>query len=180
MTLVPTGARWFAAVALLALVLGMLVACGDDDGGGAETGAIEISNARAQFTTTDIGAVYFDIRSTGAGDRLVSAAAEIADDTQVHEIVSAGGSSMMRPVEGGIPIDPGGHVSLEPGGYHVMVLGVDDIPDPGATFEMVLEFEQAGRVTVTVHVQEFGAEDGGMGHDTMDGGDMGDEGMDEE
>ena len=151
-----------AAAALVALALGALVACGDDS---VEDGAIEVTDARAQFTTTDVGAVYFDIRSSGSGDRLVGASATIAEDTQIHEIVSEGGSSMMQPVEGGIPIDPGGHVTLQPGGYHVMVLGVDDIPEPGTTFEMVLEFERAGRMTITVHVQEFGAEDGGMDHE---------------
>ena len=163
-----------AALALAVLALGTLVACDNEDDGDAG-GAIEITNARARFTTTDVGAVYFDIRSTGAGDRLVGASAEIAADTQVHEIVSEGGSSMMRPVEGGIPIDPGGHVSLQPGGYHVMVLGVEQIPEPGTTFEVILEFETAGRITITVHVQEFGAEDEGMDHGEMD-----EEGMDHE
>ena len=171
----PAGGWRIAAAVLVPLALGMSVACGDDDGSRAGGDAIEVSNARAQFTTTDTGAVYFDIRSTGAGDRLLGATAGIADDTQVHEVVSEGGSSVMRPVERGIPIDPGGHVSLEPGGYHVMVLGVDDIPEPGTTFELVLEFEEAGRMTVTVHVQEFGAEDGGMDHESMDGEGMSDE-----
>ncbi|MCY3504764.1 MAG: copper chaperone PCu(A)C [Chloroflexi bacterium] len=167
----PLRAWWrLAAAALAVLAVGTFVACDDEDDGDAG-GSIEISNARARFTTTDVGAVYFDIRSTGPGDRLVSASAEIAADTQVHEIVSEGGSSMMRPVEGGIPIDPGGHVSLQPGGYHVMVLGVSEIPEPGATFEVVLEFERAGRMTITVHVQEFGDDDGDMDHE---------EGMDHE
>ncbi len=172
MTLGRKGRRLVAA-GLVALALGVLVACGDDS---AEDGAIEVSNARARFTTTDVGAVYFDIRSTGAGDRLVGASAAIAGDTQIHEIVSEGGGSMMQPVEGGIAIDPGGHVALQSGGYHVMVLGVADIPEPGATFELVLEFERAGRMTVTVHVQEFGAEDGGMDHESMDDGEMDGEG----
>ena len=153
---------WRLAAALVALALGRSWPPVATTVPG--NGAIEVSNARAQFTTTDVGAVYFDIRSTGSGDRLVGASATIAEDTQIHEIVSEGGSSMMQPVEGGIPIDPGGHVTLQPGGYHVMVLGVDDIPEPGTTFELVLEFERAGRMTITVHVQEFGAEDGGMDH----------------
>ncbi len=176
----PSRAWWpLAAAALAVLAVGTFVACDDEDDGDAG-GSIEISNARARFTTTDVGAVYFDIRSTGPGDRLVGASAEIAADTQVHEIVSEGGSSTMRPVEGGIPIDPGGHVSLQPGGYHVMVLGVDEIPESGTTFEVVLEFETAGRMTITVHVQEFGEEGGGMDHESMDHEEMDAEGMDHE
>lgn len=164
----PSRAWWrLAAAALAVLALGTFAACDDEDDGDAG-GSIEVSNARARFTTTDVGAVYFDIRSTGRGDRLVGASAEIAADTQVHEIVSEGGSSMMRPVEGGIPIDPGGYVSLEPGGYHVMVLGVDEIPEPGTTFEVVLEFETAGRITIAVHVQEFGDANGDMDHGETD------------
>ncbi len=164
----PSRAWWrLAAAALGVLAVGISVAC-DDANDGDAGGSIEVSNARARFTTTDVGAVYFDIRSTGPGDRLVGASAEIAADTQVHEIVSEGGSSMMRPVEGGIPIDPGGHVSLEPGGYHVMVLGVHEIPEPGTTFEVVLEFETAGRMTITVHVQEFGDGNGDVDHGEMD------------
>lgn len=168
-----------AALAAPLPFVAVVVGC-DGNGSGAESSAIEVSNARAQFTTTDIGAVYFDIRSTGEGDRLLGASAEIGDDTQVHEVVSESGSSMMRPVEGGIPIEPGGRVSLEPGGYHVMVLGVADIPEPGASFELVLEFERAGRMTITVHVQEFGAENGDMGHGAMDDEEMDGEGTDEE
>ena len=175
MTSPPRAWLSLAAAALAVLAVGISVACDDADDGDAG-GSIEVSNARARFTTTDVGAVYFDIRSKGAGDRLVGASAEIASDTQVHEIVSEGGSSMMRAVEGGIPIDPGGHVSLQPGGYHVMVLGVDEIPEPGTTFEIVLEFETGGRMTVTVHVQEFGDDNGDMDHGEMDH----EEGMDHE
>ena len=168
---------WWLAAALAVLSVGLLAACDDDEPDG--SGSIEVSNARAQFTTTDVGAVYFDIRSTGAGDVLLGASAAIADDTQVHEIVTEGASAMMRPVEGGIPVDPGGRVSLEPGGYHVMLLGVEEIPEPGATFEVVLEFENAGRMTITVHVQEFGGEDG-MNHGSMDDGEMDEEGTQHE
>ena len=171
------GNRWrLALAALTVLALATLLACDDGEGDGEAGSHIEVSNARARFTTTDVGAVYFDLRSAGAGDRLLGASADIAADTQVHEVVSEGGSSMMQPVEGGIAIDPGGRVSLQPGGYHVMVLGVGEIPEPGTTFELVLEFEQAGRMTITVHVQEFGAEDGGMDHESMDEGEMDGEG----
>ena len=162
----------FLAAALTVLAVALLVACDNDDEDGG-SGSIEVSNARAQFTTTDLGAVYFDLRGTGVGDVLLAASAEIADDTQIHEVVVEGSSAMMREVDDGIAIDPGGHVSLQPGGYHVMLLGVEEIPEIGSTFEVVLDFERAGRMTVTVHVQEFGGDGGSMDHES------GDEEMDE-
>lgn len=140
-----------AALAALVLCAGALAACGDDG----DAPAVVIDNARARFTTTDLGAVYFDVRVTGAGDALVAAATEIADDAQLHEIATVDGSAMMREVAGGIAIAPGGSVSLRPGGYHVMLLGVAEVPAPGETFALTLEFERAGRVTVDVAVEAF-------------------------
>lgn len=140
-----------AALAALVLCAGALAACGDDG----DAPAVVIDNARARFTTTDLGAVYFDVRVTGAGDALVAASAEIAEDAQLHEIATVDGSAMMREVAGGIAIAPGGSVSLRPGGYHVMLLGVAEVPAPGETFALTLEFERAGRVTVDVAVEAF-------------------------
>lgn len=140
-----------AALAALVLCAGALAACGDDG----DAPAVVIDNARARFTTTDLGAVYFDVRVTGAGDALVAAGTEIAEDAQLHEIATVDGSAMMREVAGGIPIAPGGSVSLRPGGYHVMLLGVAEVPAPGETFALTLEFERAGRVTVDVAVEAF-------------------------
>ena len=146
--------RWPLAAALaLIAASALLVACGDGED---NASAIEVSNARARFTTTDVGAVYLDIRSTGADDRLVAASADLAAEVQVHEVVREGGSSRMRPVADGIAVAAGGSVSLEPGGYHLMLLGVAEVPEPGDTFTLTLRFERAGRVAVTVTVEAFG------------------------
>ncbi len=149
------------SLVVLAVLVGVaLVACGGGDEEDASgEGALKISNPRARFTTTDRGAVYFDITNTGDADVLLTASAAIADDAQVHEIVTEGASARMQEVGAGIPIEAGGSVRLQPGGYHVMLLGVDEIPAVGATFTVVLEFERAGRMTVTVPVEAFGAED---------------------
>ena len=149
-----SGGRLLAA-ALAILAATLLAAClGTSETN--EHSTITVSDARAQFTTTDLGAVYFDIRVTGVGDRLVAVSSTIAEGAQLHEIVTEGSTSAMRAVEGGIPVDPGGRVRLEPGGQHVMLLGVAEIPEPGETFELVLEFERAGSLTVTVRVEAFG------------------------
>ena len=145
-------ARLFAA-GLAILACALLAACGEDSD---DANGIEVSNARARFTTTDVGAVYLDIRGTGADDRLVAASADIAAEVQVHKVVSEGGSSRMRLVADGIAVAAGGRVSLEPGGYHLMLLGVAEVPEAGDTFELALQFERAGRVAVTVTVEAFG------------------------
>ena len=145
------------------------VACDDeDDEEPRHGGSIEVVDARARFTTGDVGAVYFEVHAEAVDDTLLSASTSIADDTQLHTVVTGGSTSSMQQVEEGIPIEAGGHIVLEPGGYHVMLLGVAEIPEVGSTFELVLEFERAGRMTVTVEVEAFGRNNAGMGHDEMD------------
>ena len=173
--LARTGWWRFLAGALAVVAFTLVVACdGEDEEESGHAGSIEVVDARARFTTGDVGAVYFEVHAEGVEDTLVGASAAIADDTQLHTVVTDGATSSMQRVEG-IPVDAGGHIVLEPGGYHVMLLGVEEIPDVGSTFDLVLEFENAGRVTVTVEVQAFGdgrMDHGEMDHDTMDGGEM--------
>lgn len=172
-SIVGTGwLRCFAA-ALATVAFTLAVACGGDEAEPAPEhgGSIEVIDARARFTTGDVGAVYFEVHAEGLDDTLVSASAEIADDTQLHTVVTEGATSSMQRVEG-IPIDAGGHITLQPGGYHVMLLGVEAIPEVGSTFEVVLEFERAGRVTVTVEVEAFGGDDPGMDHEDMGNDEM--------
>ena len=45
-----------------------------------------------------------------------------------------------------------------------MLLGVGEIPEAGETFALTLEFERAGRMTVTVEVAAFGADADAGGH----------------
>ncbi len=60
------------------------------------------------------------------------------------------GMMKMRQVTGGIDVPAGGTVRLEPGGYHVMLIGPEEPIAEGDTVTLVLEFERAGRLTLTV------------------------------
>jgi copper(I)-binding protein len=53
-----------------------------------------------------------------------------------------------------IPVPASGAVELVPGGLHLMVIDLVDDLEVGDTYELVLEFEHAGPVTVTVEVRE--------------------------
>lgn len=62
------------------------------------------------------------------------------------------GAMTMREPEGGLVLPAGETVSLEPGGYHFMLL---DLPDPletGETFELTLEFESGESRVVSIEV----------------------------
>src|SRR6056297_2052518 len=59
----------------------------------------------------------------------------------------------MREIDA-LDVPAGETVSLEPGGYHLMLLELADDLVPGESFDLTLEFADAGEVTVTVEVRE--------------------------
>jgi copper(I)-binding protein len=68
---------------------------------------------------------YLTIVNTGpAADRLLSASTEIASKVEIHEMAVNDGVMTMRPVEGGLPIEPGRTVKFAPGGLHLMIVGL--------------------------------------------------------
>jgi copper(I)-binding protein len=64
-----------------------------------------------------------------------------------------GGMMTMQPVES-IAVPAGEKVALEPGGYHVMLLDVKKVLEPGDTIDVTLTFEKAGEITTTAEVRE--------------------------
>ena len=182
MTEPRTTARRFAVATLGAIGL-LLAACGSDDAGTETTTTavapasdIETSGAWARTSpmVATAGAVYLDIRNTGSiDDALVDAAVDdsVAARAELHETVTGSPSTQMG--DGGgmtsstmgegmmsmqevdeIPIPAGGSVSLEPGGYHVMLLDLTEPLEEGTTVAVTLTFEQAGEVVVEAEVRD--------------------------
>jgi len=103
------------------------------------------------------GAAYMQIRNTGLGeDRLTGGAASVAKLVQVHEMTMDGAIMRMGEVKGGIAIPAGGAVELHPGGYHIMLIGLQHPMRPGDRFPLTLHFRKAGAVTVQVTVRSAG------------------------
>ena len=73
---------------------------------------------------------------------LVSASTPAAGSVEIHETQMGTGDVMrMRPVENGIPIEPGGQAVLEPGGYHIMLRDLTYELPVGEAFSLLLIFE---------------------------------------
>jgi len=155
-------------LALLAIAPLALAACGGDD-------PITIGGqwARTSPAMASMGAAYMDITSS-EGDQLVgvSVPASIAARAEIHEMVPADvpmDDSMDESMEDGemdmdmgamvmqqimaLDLPAGETVSLEPGGYHVMLIDLAEPLAEGDTFNVTLDFAEADDLTVEVVVR---------------------------
>jgi copper(I)-binding protein len=124
----------------------------------AQTQPIEVQNAWARATAAGAkaGGVFLTITDKGGPDRLVGASTPVAAVAEVHETVNDNGVMRMRPIPA-LPLQPGQPVVLQPGGYHIMLMGMKQQLKDGETFPVTLNFEKAGSITATVHVAKAGA-----------------------
>ena len=122
--------------------------------------------ARATPKGASVGGGYMKITNTGtAPDRLVGGTTDISRRLEVHEMKMEDGVMKMRPVANGIEIKPGQTVSLDPSGYHVMFVGLNEQLMQGGHFKAALQFANAGKVDVDFTIEGIGAQTGGGDHD---------------
>ncbi len=153
-------------LALLAIAPLVLAACGGDD-----PITIEGQWARTSPAMASMGAAYMDITSS-EGDQLVgvSVPASIAARAEIHEMVPADvpmddsmdesmddgemdmGAMVMQQIMA-LDFPAGETVSLEPGGYHVMLIDLAEPLAEGDTFNVTLDFAEADDLTVEVVVR---------------------------
>ena len=130
--------------------------------GAAHAGSIEIvvENAwsRASIGTARPGVAYMTIVNQGDDTAtLTGLRSEIARMPQIHRTTTNDqGISSMSPADG-IEIAPGEEVVLEPGGLHVMMMGLHRAMKPGDAHELVLVFADDDTITVVVPVLGIGA-----------------------
>lgn len=116
--------------------------------------------------TAKSAAGYMVITNTGDTDELlVSAESSLGRTTQLHlSETDANGVARMIHQEQGIAIRAGETVTLEPGGYHVMFMGVSEPLAEGEEATVTLVFEQAGALELTLPVIARGDKAGHGGH----------------
>jgi len=103
------------------------------------------------------GAGFLRITNRGSvPDRLLAAATDAARVVELHTHIREGEVMRMRPVPD-IPIPPGQTVVLQPGGLHVMLIGLTRPLVQGERVPLTLRFERAGEVRVELAVQAAGA-----------------------
>ncbi len=63
------------------------------------------------------------------------------------------GQAILRPLAEGIPIDGSQILNLVPGGDHIRLIGLKEDLKPGDSFNLVLQFESRGDMTINVMVK---------------------------
>ncbi len=124
----------------------------------ASAGPIQIVEPWTRASIGGMGgnsATYLVIRNTGtAADRLVKVDSDVAKAIELHTTEMQGNTMSMRPVAGGIEVPAGGQVELKPGGYHVMLIGLNRELKPNDRVTFKLQFEKAGAVDVQATVKQ--------------------------
>ncbi len=119
--------------------------------------------ARATIGQQKVGVAYMTVMNHGGkDDRLVAVATSAAKVAGLHTHLMEEGVMKMRPVEA-IPVAAQGSAVLEPGGFHVMLMGLHDPLKPGDTIPMTLTFERAGQVEIDVAVLSASAKQAAAG-----------------
>jgi copper(I)-binding protein len=141
-------------------------ACNDSDSESSDE--IQVSDVFAR-AALDRGGVYMIIENNGdEDDALISARAEIALETELHQTITEGAEVRMEPVEA-IDVPAGEMTELKPSGFHVMLMDLDQPIEPGDEVALTLTFENAGEMQVMATGREYGdmpgmGSDGGMGN----------------
>jgi copper(I)-binding protein len=149
---------------VIALATALIVAC-------TEASATPVAHAFEFGTATPAAGPVAEMRLTGTGaafmliqnsgiedDVLLGGETAVAEVVEVHEMADVDGVMEMRPLTDGLTIPAGGEETLEPGGYHIMLIGLREDLTNGKTYDLTLSFKHAGEITVPVTVRPRAAQ----------------------
>ena len=123
-------------------------------------GDLRIQNAWTRQTPPGAraGGGYATITNMGSeADRLIGGTASFAERFEVHEMSVTEGVMRMSPLKDGLVIGPNETVALEPGGFHLMFIGITEPLVEGTTVSITLTFERAGKIALELPVAGIGA-----------------------
>jgi copper(I)-binding protein len=151
-------ARSTSPVRLIALATTVLLLAACTSSGAspaASTGSMRVENAwaRASMGMDRAGAAYLALTNdTGQTDALIAARSSAAATVELHETsADASGQMAMHPIDR-IDLPIGSRIALEPGGRHIMLIGLTADLVAGQEVQLTLDFEHAPDLIVKAPV----------------------------
>lgn len=119
---------------------------------------VEGAWTRATPPSARTAAGYMILRNMGdSDDRLIGVDSPVAASIEVHSMTMDGGIMRMRRLDAPLPIAARGEVRLDPGGLHLMMMGLKTPLREGERIKLDLLFERAGRIAVELRIARLGA-----------------------
>lgn len=104
---------------------------------------------------SEVGVAYLTIENMSSESLILNYVHSPRTDViEVHQHLYENGLMQMREVKH-LTIDPNTRVEFKPGGYHLMLFGVDSRFEAGQELELTFEFENKAPVTVTAAVRRL-------------------------
>lgn len=165
--------RVAASIAAL-LLAATLAACGNEiDAPGADPSATPAAASAESLTVEDpwvrstdgaedtsMTGAFMVLDNTGDEELTVTgASSDVAKKVELHEMAMVDGASVMREIDGGIVLAAGKGQLLQPGGMHVMLMGLTEELPAGAEVDLVLELADGSTLEVNAPVKAFTEED---------------------
>ncbi|AQZ67791.1 Copper metallochaperone, bacterial analog of Cox17 protein [[Actinomadura] parvosata subsp. kistnae] len=106
------------------------------------------------------------VNNTGAPITITAGSSPLSPTIELHEVVEDGGKMIMRPKQGGFVVPAHGTHQLQPGGDHIMLMGVTEEVRPGARIPFTLQVKDGEPLEFTAVGKDFagGEEDYQPGH----------------
>lgn len=88
--------------------------------------------------------------------RLTGGSASVARTVELHKTVMVGGALVMREAQGGFVIEPGQSLVLEPGGNHIMLMGLSAAVEAGTDVDITLIADDGAHHVLVAAARTFG------------------------
>lgn len=161
------------AQAVVAVVAGMalvaLVGCGASRPASTPTPAaqqpiivVEQPWVRTTEGTTDpsMSAAFMTLSNPGDADVVLTAAeSDVAQVSEIHEMVMVDGKKVMQKMPNGLTIKAGSHQHLISGGHHIMLMKLKKPLAIGDEVAITLTFSTGQKLTVKAPVKKFTEEE---------------------
>lgn len=119
--------------------------------------SIEITDAWVKAADAGMSAAFGELTNRGSADiTVVAAETAVSSMVELHETVAdATGQMVMRAVDGGFVLPAGGSLALEPGGSHIMLMGLTEPLTAGDEITLTLALSDGSTFEFTAPVKDF-------------------------
>lgn len=175
-----------SAAALATLSLLAIGGCSSEDSGSGSDTATSAEGSSEALKATDgwvkaataadkMTAVFVNLENLTDEDvQITSATTDMSDKAELHEMVEKDGQMVMQETQDGLSISPSGTLELKPGGYHIMVMNLQEDVVAGEKHEVTLTLSNGDVIEFDAVAKDFaGANESYQGNPSAGAGDGG-------